>query len=62
MNAVIGMSRILMESHLTHDLHDCAETIESSGNYILLMMRGYQADSIFFLIHLNRKPPNGNYR
>lgn len=31
MNAVIGMSRILMESNLPADLHDCAETIESSG-------------------------------
>ena len=33
MNAVIGMSRMLMESDLPPDLYDCAETIESSGNY-----------------------------
>jgi hypothetical protein len=33
MNAVIGMSRILMESDLPPDLYECAETIESSGNY-----------------------------
>lgn len=33
MNAVIGMSRILMESNLPADLHDCAETIESSGRH-----------------------------
>jgi signal transduction histidine kinase len=31
MNAVIGMSRTLMESDLPPDLHECAETIESSG-------------------------------
>lgn len=31
MNAVIGMSRILMESDLPSDLYECAETIESSG-------------------------------
>lgn len=33
MNAVIGMSRTLMESDLPPDLYECAETIESSGNY-----------------------------
>ncbi|KAI8884256.1 hypothetical protein K501DRAFT_217995, partial [Backusella circina FSU 941] len=38
MNAVIGMSRILMESHLTHDLHDCAETIENSGNHLMAII------------------------
>lgn len=31
MNAVIGMSRMLMESDLPPDLYECAETIESSG-------------------------------
>ena len=36
MNAVIGMSRILMESDLPAELHDCAETIESSGIYDFL--------------------------
>lgn len=36
MNAVIGMSRILMESDLPSDLYECAETIESSGMCALL--------------------------
>lgn len=31
MNAVIGMSRMLMESDLEPHLYECAETIESSG-------------------------------
>ncbi|KAI7874924.1 hypothetical protein K492DRAFT_211261 [Lichtheimia hyalospora FSU 10163] len=38
MNAVIGMSRILMESNLPADLHDCAETIESSGNHLMAII------------------------
>lgn len=36
MNAVIGMSRILMESDLPSDLYECAETIESSGRLTYL--------------------------
>ncbi|KAG2218663.1 hypothetical protein INT45_007832 [Circinella minor] len=38
MNAVIGMSRILMESNLPAELHDCAETIESSGNHLMTII------------------------
>ncbi|KAI9275752.1 hypothetical protein BDA99DRAFT_601329 [Phascolomyces articulosus] len=38
MNAVIGMSRILMESNLPAELHDCAETIESSGNHLMAII------------------------
>lgn len=34
MNAVIGMSRMLMESDLEPHLYECAETIESSGKEI----------------------------
>lgn len=36
MNAVIGMSRMLMESDLPPDLYECAETIESSGAEIYI--------------------------
>ncbi|KAI8606543.1 signal transduction histidine kinase, partial [Dissophora ornata] len=38
MNAVIGMSRILLESDLSPDLMDCAETIESSGNQLMAVI------------------------
>jgi signal transduction histidine kinase len=38
MNAVIGMSRILMESDLPPELYDCAETIESSGNHLIAII------------------------
>jgi signal transduction histidine kinase len=38
MNAVIGMSRILMESDLPPELYDCAETIESSGNHLMAII------------------------
>ncbi|KAI9304371.1 histidine kinase-like ATPase, partial [Cunninghamella echinulata] len=38
MNAVIGMSHILMESDLPPELHDCVETIESSGNHLIAII------------------------
>jgi signal transduction histidine kinase/CheY-like chemotaxis protein len=38
MNAVIGMSRIMLESDLSPDLMDCAETIESSGNQLMAVI------------------------
>jgi signal transduction histidine kinase len=38
MNAVIGMSRILLESDLSPELMDCAETIESSGNQLMAVI------------------------
>lgn len=44
MNAVIGMSRMLMESNLPPDLYECAETIESSGNnkYLYIINTRYK--------------------
>ncbi|KAI8996999.1 histidine kinase-like ATPase [Pilobolus umbonatus] len=38
MNAVIGMSRALMDSDLPSELHECAETIESSGNHLMALV------------------------
>jgi signal transduction histidine kinase/CheY-like chemotaxis protein len=38
MNAVIGMSRILLDSKLNPELAECAETIESSGNQLMTVI------------------------